>query len=234
MQCSSDDYDYCSGLTFSLAIVFVLSLFSYFSFFVIQIENVVVYAQQLIPQQPQQHSSNSLGVKILSPLRGDSIPIGKDLTVSGQSTDNGFSECNVSVIVNDVRPYQKALPAGKEGNGDYSSWIFHVTNEYTSIKEGLNEITARLSCTPAIDSATDRNVSKWYSINVTGFRQMPNVTSSPLGNEQPLVQQQQQPLGNESGEVAEDDGGKKSLNHLTVAIVMVLPILEWGEMKMMG
>lgn len=210
MQYPSDDDNYCSTLTLSLAIVFVVSLFLHFSFFVIKIENVVANAQQLLPQQTQQHISNSLGVKILSPLRGDSIPIGKDLTVSGQSTDNGISECNVSIIVNDVRPYQKALPGGKEGNGDYSSWIFHLTNEYTPIKEGPNEITARLSCTPTIDSATNMNISKWYSINVTGFRQLPNVTSNPLDNEQPSVQQQQQqPLGNKSGEVAKDDGGKK-------------------------
>lgn len=71
--------------------------------------------------------------------------------------------CQVSVIVNDVKPYQKA--AGNTSEANYSSWNYILTPHYTSIKQGINKLTAKLSCNDNF-----MNVTKFYSINITGVK----------------------------------------------------------------
>jgi hypothetical protein len=119
-----------------------------------------------------QNSSLPLpGVNITSPQRGQQIPANiSELNISGKSTDKpATDDCQVSVIVNDVKPYQPARPNGTTGeNNDYSKWSFILRSNYTSIKEGINEITAKLSCLPNVAGNTN-NITKWYSINVTGI-----------------------------------------------------------------
>jgi hypothetical protein len=109
-----------------------------------------------------QVQNQTIGVNITSPERGKTIPINTSLTVSGKSTDNpAADDCQVAVIVNNVKPYQPATANGSTGApNDYSRWYFVLSSNYTSIKEGVNEITAKLTCLP--------NANKWYSVNVTG------------------------------------------------------------------
>src|SRR5919198_1947953 len=125
-------------------------------------------AAQPPPVSKLQHISK---VKITSPTKGQQVPVGKDVTVSGTSMDNATSNnCKVSVIVNKVRPYQPATPAagaGSSGSGsagatDYSKWNFVLTSKYTAIKPGPNRITAKYECVnnPALTS--------FSSVNVTG------------------------------------------------------------------
>jgi hypothetical protein len=115
--------------------------------------------------------NNSLSVKIMSPVKGEQVPSGQGIIVSGISTDNATSDCKVSVIVNDVKPYQQAVANGTGGTNDYSSWNFMITPAYTTIKEGPdNKITSKLECTP--------NLTKWYSVNVTGIIPSTITTSS--------------------------------------------------------
>ena len=125
-----------------------------------------------------QLQAQTIGVNITSPERGKTIPVNSSLTVSGKSTDNPFDEiCQVSVIVNSVRPYQPATANGSIGQAsDYSKWFFILNPNYTSIKEGINEITARLSCLPSI--TTGNNLTKWYSVNVTGVTVDQNATAA--------------------------------------------------------
>lgn len=125
-----------------------------------------------------QLQAQTRGVNITSPERGKTIPVNSSLTVSGKSTDNPFDEiCQVSVIVNSVRPYQPATANGSIGQAsDYSRWFFILNPNYTSIKEGINEITARLSCLPSI--TTGNNLTKWYSVNVTGVTVDQNATAA--------------------------------------------------------
>jgi len=111
------------------------------------------YAQQL--------SSNTMGVKITSPIKDQRIPVGT-LTISGTSTHNTTSNCQVSVIVNNVKPYQNATATGSGGNNDYSKWNFKLAPQYTMIKEGTNKITGKLVC------ADNPNLKKFYSVNITG------------------------------------------------------------------
>jgi hypothetical protein len=103
------------------------------------------------------------GVRITSPAKGQQVPIGI-LTVTGISKDNPAINCHVFVIVNSVKPYQNAAAAGPGGASDYSKWNFMVTSKYTPIKEGVNRITAKFSC------SSNPDVASFYSVNVTGTR----------------------------------------------------------------
>lgn len=103
------------------------------------------------------------GVRITSPAKGQQIPIGT-LTVTGISKDNPAINCHVFVIVNSVKPYQNAAAAGPGGASDYSKWNFMVTSKYTPIKEGVNRITAKFSC------SSNPDVASYYSVNATGIR----------------------------------------------------------------
>jgi hypothetical protein len=110
----------------------------------------------------QQHISK---IKITSPTRGQQVLVGKDLTISGTSIANATSNCQVSVIVNNVKPYQNATAAGTGGAADYSKWNFVLTSKYTTIKPGDNRITAKYEC-------ANNPASKGFSsVNVTGVKQ---------------------------------------------------------------
>jgi hypothetical protein len=110
---------------------------------------------------PQQQTS--LGVKITDPAKGQQVAIGKNLTLSGTSSYN-TTNCGVFVIVDGVRPYQKTIPTGQAGGNDYSKWKYTFTPAYAgTIREGINRITAKLLC-----QANPANLTKFYSVNVTG------------------------------------------------------------------
>jgi hypothetical protein len=106
--------------------------------------------------------ASTSGVKITSPTTNQEVPAGQ-LIVSGTSTDNSTTDCQVYVDLNDKKPMQNTTAAGAGGQHDYSNWTFTYTSKYHLITEGVNELTAKLSCinNPA-------NVTKYYSVNVTG------------------------------------------------------------------
>jgi hypothetical protein len=111
--------------------------------------------------------SSPVGIKITSPVPGQQVHIDSALKVSGTSTDTPSTNCQASVIVNNIKPYQ---PVTSAGINDYSTWNFLLNSSYTSIKEGSNnKITAKLVCPP--------NLTKWYSVNVTGI-QLSSATSN--------------------------------------------------------
>ncbi len=117
-----------------------------------------------MPSPPGSISPNLHAVRITSPTRGQQIPIGRDLTVSGISLANSTSHCYVSVMVDGVKPYQRATPTGSHsGAVDYSKWKFLLTSKYTTLKQGPNnKIVAKYSC---VDKP---NVASFYSINIIG------------------------------------------------------------------
>jgi hypothetical protein len=100
-------------------------------------------------------------IKIINPIEGQQVPVGKELIVSGESSDNVFKNCTVSVIANNIKPYQNAHPSAAAESGDYSKWSFTLSSNYTDILEGPNRITAKLSCPES---------TKWYSVNAIGIR----------------------------------------------------------------
>src|SRR5919206_3873487 len=136
--------------------------------------NVGAYAQNRTAAAVNGTSTSSSSqqpmskVKITSPTRGQQVPVGKDLTISGTSIDNATAKCEVSVIVNNVKPYQPAIstvgPGRTGGAADYSKWKFDITSKYTTIKPGQNKITSRFEC-------EDNSASKGFSsVNVTGVQ----------------------------------------------------------------
>jgi hypothetical protein len=103
-----------------------------------------------------------IGVKITSPSNGQEIPVG-ELTIFGISTDNSTTDCQVYIDVNDTKPFQKATPTGPMIKDDYSTWIFTYTQDYSLIREGVNELTAKISCL-----YSPVNLSKYNTVNVIG------------------------------------------------------------------
>jgi hypothetical protein len=105
-------------------------------------------------------------VKITSPHKSQQIRVGSNILVSGiSSPPPGVSHtgCTVSVLVNDVKPFQKTVALGHGGKGDYSVWHYNITHKYASLKHGQNKITAKIFCI-----ASPSNVTKFNSVNVTG------------------------------------------------------------------
>ena len=101
-------------------------------------------------------------VKITSPAKGQQIPVRSNLTVSGKSNASSiYANCEVSVIVNGIKPYQKAVPTG-HGGKDYSTWNYRLTPAYAAIKLGQNRITAKFSC-------NNPSLVSHNSVNVTGL-----------------------------------------------------------------
>jgi hypothetical protein len=107
---------------------------------------------QLIPASTSSNQSSDIGTSTNGTL-----------VISGTASDDSKSPCDVSVLVNDVRPYQPVTPTGTSGKNDYSNWEFQLTPDYAPIKQGPNKITAKLECLKL-----PVNLTKWYSVSVTG------------------------------------------------------------------
>ena len=58
-----------------------------------------------------------------------------------------------------------------------------MSSNYTSIKEGVNEITAK-TCLPA--------ATKWYSVNVTGVATTQNTTATTMTSPQMFTSDQEE------------------------------------------
>src|ERR671922_1501385 len=121
-----------------------------------------LYDEQKEEKQQPSNNNNNVGIKITSPVKGQKVPVG-ELKVSGTSTDDATTDCQAYVDINDIKPMQNTTAVGPAGQNDYSNWTFTYTSKYHLISEGINELTAKLSC---INSPT--NVKKYYSVNVTG------------------------------------------------------------------
>lgn len=129
---------------------------------------------------PSSFTSKLHAVKITSPTKGQQVPTGKDLTVSGATTvaaGNPTSHCQVSIIVNGIKPYQPATGAGAGGVADYSKWNYLLSSKYTTIKQGPNnKITAKYVC------SSNPSAVSFYSVNVTGVgisSPSPTLTPTP-------------------------------------------------------
>jgi hypothetical protein len=127
-------------------------------------------------------------IKIVKPITTQNVSSQDELIISGQSSDNNLKNCSVSVIVNDVKPYQNAIAKGAGGPIDFSEWNFVLHKNYTQIIEGENKITSKLVCA----SASPR----WYSVFVNGF---PNSSNGDVFSPVQSEEQQNIPTTNLSG-----------------------------------
>jgi hypothetical protein len=138
------------------------------------INTFVIFAQTTpipSPLSPISPSSSSFSgnatlpsIEITSPQDDQQEPIG-ELTIQGTSSDNAESNCQVYADVNDISPMQNATASGLGGANDYSNWTFAYTQDYQTITEGTNEITAKISCF----DAGPVPISKYNSVNITGL-----------------------------------------------------------------
>ena len=108
---------------------------------------------------------NTVNVNITSPIAGQQVPAG-NLTVTGISSDNSTTDCQVWLGWNEQKPFQKAIASGPGGVNDYSTWNFTYTPQYHIITNGTNNLGAQISC---FNSDTLANITKSYSMNVTGI-----------------------------------------------------------------
>ena len=135
-------------------------------------------------------------ISIVNPVTTQNVSSQDGLIISGQSSDDNLKNCSVSVIVNDVKPYQNAVAKGSGGATDFSAWEFVLHNTYTHINEGANKITSKLLC--AAESP------RWYSVFVNGLTNSSNAdVFSPAQSGE--LQQQNIPTTNLSG-TNETDG----------------------------
>jgi hypothetical protein len=59
------------------------------------------------------------------PHKNQQIRVGSNILVSGISSPPprvSHTGCTVSILLNDVKPYQKTVALGHGGKGDYSVW----------------------------------------------------------------------------------------------------------------
>ena len=144
-------------------------------------------------------------VNIVSPERGEAVPAGSSLTVSGTSDDNTQFNCKIQIIVNDHRPYQDTIPVVP---GDYSEWTFVVNPQYAEIEEGINTITSKALCDAPYESflkldPLTRQYVKSYGINVTG---VPTGLQGQMDSEEPFVFPAP---GGDSGDGANEEEGEQ-------------------------
>jgi hypothetical protein len=128
-------------------------------------------------------SPDPISIKIVNPDNDQTTNVKDELEISGESRYAPSQDCQVSVIVNDVKPYQRATPTGTGMENVYSSWNYTVNSDYTNIREGDNRVTARLICS----DGQGGDLRKWYSVNVVGQmgtdRTKGDVISIPIDTE---------------------------------------------------
>jgi hypothetical protein len=131
----------------------------------------VMVIPTLVGAQNQSESSNianvtsphKLGVKITSPSKNATVPVGP-LIIRGISSDTAITNCIVSVDWNDLKPMQNVTAKGPGGAIDYSNWTYTYNESYHNISAGINELTSKVTCYDDPSNIT----SKYYSVNVTG------------------------------------------------------------------
>jgi hypothetical protein len=111
----------------------------------------------------QQPISSKLNVRITYPPPLQQVPVGNSFTIFGTSTYNTTNDCTVYANSNDLK-FQKVTAVGSSGNNNYSSWFFTYAKNSHPITNGINKVTAKISC-----KATPSNLTASYITNVTGI-----------------------------------------------------------------
>jgi len=114
--------------------------------------------------------SKNNGIKIIFPKQEQIIHNDKNLTITGISMYDHLANCRVSIILNNVKPYQNVIATGHNGSNDYSTWKFPLSSKYTIVKPGLNRAAAKLTC-----NSKTTAIIKFYGVNFYG-----QLTSKPV------------------------------------------------------
>jgi hypothetical protein len=173
------------------------SLLFRFAFVIVIVSAVVWISRSDFSEGQQLKMAKSLGIKIISPTYNQTVPVGSGFKILGSSiaTDD-VQNCYVSIIVNNIKPYQNATASGPIGINDYSKWNFTLLpDKYNPIKEGQNKITSKLSClngnnnTNSNSITNSTNLTKWYSVNVTGVTMPSKANNTQTTTNTAMIQQ---------------------------------------------
>lgn len=114
-------------------------------------------------------------VEITSHIDDQQVPIG-ELVIEGRSSDTYETNCQVYADVNDVTPMRNVIASGPTGTSDdFSKWTFTYSDKYQLIAEGVNELTAKISCF----DTNSGPVSDWHTVNLTGVSTLTGSTIVP-------------------------------------------------------
>jgi hypothetical protein len=178
----------------------------------------------VVAQTPESLSSSTSPtglptIQITSPQDGQQVPPG-ELSIQGISSDDEETDCHVYADVNDITPMRNVTAVGdSEDDNDFSKWTFTYTQDYQLIKQGENELTAKISCSdngdfdlnpfPAGAQTTSSSspLSEWHTVNVTAVQGAAAVpSSSPSLSDTEEIDKTDNDE-EESGEESSDDGG---------------------------
>ena len=108
-----------------------------------------------------------------------------------------------------------------EEDNDFSKWTFKYTQDYQLIKQGENELTAKISCsdngdfdlnpfptTGAQTTSSSSPLSEWHTVNVTAVQGAAAVpSSSPSLSDTEEIDETGNDDDEESGGESSDEGG---------------------------
>jgi Tfp pilus assembly protein PilN len=155
-------------------------------------------------------------IEITSLEDDQEVPVG-ELTIEGISSDNAESDCQVYADLNDLTPMQNATAAANAAeDNDFSKWAFTYSQDYQSIKEGANELTAKISC---FNGENPVPISKWHSVNITGVA-TGSTTTTEGSTESISPPTTDDPATTTEAEIAPDTVGKenKSIEDLSPGV----------------
>ena len=218
----SDCYEYMDMIShyhsFAVVLFCLMGMTFSFTYYLITNSDAIAYAQTLTTSSPSTDTGLPT-IQIVSPHHGQLVPTG-ELTIQGFSSDNVETDCQVYADVNDITPMLRVTAAGDSGEAlDFSKWTFTYTQDYQLIKEGENELTAKISCFddgaldlnsfPTGTAASDSPLSEWHTINVTGSLGAPPV-SLPLpqptvGDTEGLTEEEEEEEDDSDDESNEED-----------------------------
>ena len=200
------------SLIYKILFIFILSTILFLA------ASLISASAQILPQSNSSTVSplssspidNPYGLRITDPAREETIYIhgtnyfdatGKNLTLNGISVaDNGnLTGCDVSVVTNNVFPYQAANATGAQGGEDFSEWSYTFGPSYANLHEGSNKITSKLECESGSSKA-------YYSINVTGVNFNGTLPRSSQTSEMDLQALSVEILSPKNGETVNIDG----------------------------
>jgi hypothetical protein len=192
-----------------------------------------MYATSPIDAQTLETSSSTPStvlptIQITSPQDGQQVPPG-ELSIQGISSDDEETDCQVYADVNDITPMRNVTAAGdSDEDNDFSKWTFKYTQDYQLIKQGENELTAKISCsdngdfdlnpfptTGAQATSSSSPLSEWHTVNVTAVQGAAAVpSSSPSSSDTEEIDEtdnDEEESGEESSDDSGDDGGRDGL-----------------------
>ncbi|HEV2876609.1 MAG TPA: hypothetical protein VGW09_04990 [Nitrososphaeraceae archaeon] len=207
--------------TYSLLFTIFLASFLLLFLGICTNDNITANAQSKTPSSSLYHTTLPT-IQIISPQEGEQVPPG-ELAIHGISSDNEDTDCRVYADVNDITPMQNVSAAGDSGEeDDFSKWSFTYAPKYQLIKQGDNELTAKITCLNERNSNADAfhlmsasaaplnsspSLSKWHTVNVTGVAGAPPVSQAlpPASSTEGLVEEEDNEESNEEDIGIEED-----------------------------